>query len=100
MGDSNHGRNRQITNRKHIYINNSEGCRMLTSEQVKEVLNELDTDANIDAIGDNDMLSKCGIDSLDMFNVFLRLEEITGKKVPDDDVYDLETIASILEYFN
>ena len=73
---------------------------MLTSEQVKEVLNELDTDANIDAIGDNDMLSKCGIDSLDMFNVFLRLEEITGKKVPDDDVYDLDTIASILEYFN
>jgi len=39
-----------------------------------------------------------GLDSLDIFNLFLELETITGKVVPDSDIDSLLTIADILKY--
>ena len=41
-----------------------------------------------------------GIDSLDVFNILIELEALTGKKVPDDDVEKLSTLRDILNYFS
>lgn len=73
---------------------------MLTVEKIREVLKETDSATNVDAIGNDDLLSDAGIDSLDIFSVFLRFEEITGIEVSDEDVDNLKTINSILEFYN
>lgn len=73
---------------------------MLTVEKIREVLKEADSAPNLDAIGNDDLLTDAGIDSLDIFNVFLRFEEITGIEVSDEDVDNLKTINSILEFYN
>lgn len=73
---------------------------MLTEQHVKDVLKELESDANVGDIGINDKLSSVGIDSLDLFDVFLRLDEMTGVKVKDDDLAGLDTISKIIEYYN
>lgn len=40
-----------------------------------------------------------GLDSLDIFNLFLELENITGKGIPDDELDGFQTIADILEKY-
>jgi len=40
-----------------------------------------------------------GMDSLDIYNVFVELEVLTGIQVPDDDIGELQTIDSIHDYF-
>ena len=40
-----------------------------------------------------------GLDSLDVFNILNDLEALTGIQVPDEDVDKLQTIDSILKYF-
>lgn len=41
-----------------------------------------------------------GIDSLDVFNILVELESLTGKKVPDEDVEKLSTLRDMLNYFS
>ena len=41
-----------------------------------------------------------GIDSLDVFNILIELESLTGKKVPDEDVEKLSTLGDLLNYFS
>ena len=45
-------------------------------------------------------LKSLGIDSLDVFNVLVELEGVTGKKVPDEDVEKLSTIQRLADYFS
>ena len=40
-----------------------------------------------------------GLDSLDLFNLFLELEEVTGIVIPDDEVESFENFKSILEAY-
>lgn len=44
-------------------------------------------------------LKSMGIDSLDVFNVLVELEALTGKKVPDEDVEKLNTVRRLADYF-
>ena len=37
-----------------------------------------------------------GLDSLDLFNLFLELENITDRAVPDDEIDNFKTISDIL----
>lgn len=39
-----------------------------------------------------------GLDSLDIFNLLLEVERVTGESVPDDKVMELNTINRLLEY--
>jgi acyl carrier protein len=45
-------------------------------------------------------LSEQGVDSLDISNVFLNIEEALDIEIPDEDIDDLETVSKILDYIN
>ena len=73
---------------------------MLSKQQIEEaMLNaglavELPTPVPTDA-----SFSDLVMDSLDIYNVFVELEVLTGVQVPDSDVESLQTIDSIHDYF-
>lgn len=72
---------------------------MITEQQVKDAIIAAGIDANINAIGPKDSLGDHGIDSLDFFNLFLELEEVGGKRVPDEDVDKVNTIEAIIQFY-
>ncbi len=43
---------------------------------------------------------EAGIDSLEMMNVFLGIEEKFEIQIPDDDIAQLDTISNIVTYLN
>ncbi len=45
-------------------------------------------------------LAEQGIDSLDMINIFFKLEENFKIKIPEEDIEKLKTIDDIVEYLN
>lgn len=74
---------------------------MVTEEQVIIAINQaLDLNLDIENTPRNEALKDLGIDSLDFFNILIALEEITGRKVSDEDSERLVTIKDIAEYFS
>lgn len=73
---------------------------MLTEENVRNALKIYVPPNRNAGIGLDEDLSSLGLDSLDLFNILLELSEITKTEVPDEDVDQLKTINSILQYFN
>lgn len=74
---------------------------MLSREQAIETINQALNLGLDPATTPIDVKFKSlGIDSLDVFNVLVELEELTGKKVPDEDVEKLSTIGDLLDYFS
>jgi acyl carrier protein len=56
--------------------------------------------ADVAKIKGGGLLRDAGVDSLDMMNVLLAVEEKFGIKIPDDDIPKLETVAGIVAYLN
>ena len=75
---------------------------MLTEQKVIEVINNLGLDLELDPqnTSPHESLRSLGIDSLDVFNILVELEELTCQKVPDGDVDKLTSINKIVEYFD
>jgi acyl carrier protein len=74
-----------------------------TIKSIKNTIVEtdvLDDVSNIDNIKSDVLLSEQGIDSLDIVNVYLSLEEKFGIKIPDEDLDRVQTIGAIVEYIN
>ncbi len=71
-----------------------------TVENIKEVIAEADVLASIDGMVNDVPLREQGIDSLDVVNVYLLLEEKFDVKIPDEDLDKVQTIDSIVEYIN
>ena len=73
---------------------------MLSKQQIEEaMLNaglaiELPTPVPTDKT-----FSDLGLDSLDIYNVFVELGVLTGTQVPDSEVEGLQTIDSVHDYF-
>lgn len=75
---------------------------MLTEEKIIDVINELDLGFKLDPTntpGDA-TLKSLGVDSLDVYNILIELENMTGQKVPDSDVEKLSTIKDLAAYFS
>ncbi len=73
---------------------------MLLKQDVIDIIIELGISVDINEVKDDTTLKSLGIDSLDVYNLFIELEMKTGRNVSDDDVDKLTTINSILEYFS
>lgn len=73
---------------------------MLTLDNIKEAIKLAELDVDLTKLTENSSLSELGLDSLDIFNFLLELEEITGKKVEDEDIEKLISIPKILEFYN
>lgn len=71
-----------------------------TVENIKEVIAEADVLASVDEMLNDVPLREQGVDSLDVVNVYLLLEEKFDVKIPDEDLDKVLTIDSIVEYIN
>jgi len=71
-----------------------------TVENIKEVILEAEVLGDVSDLKNDIALSKQGIDSLDVVNVYLLLEERFDVKIPDEDLNKVQTIDEIIEYIN
>lgn len=71
-----------------------------TIENVKEVILEADVLGSVEKMLNDVPLREQGIDSLDVVNVYLLLEEKFDIKIPDEDLEKVQTIDAIIEYIN
>ena len=74
---------------------------MITEEQVIEMINKtLEMNLDLKTTPRDETLKTLGIDSLDFYNVLVELEDLTNKKVLDEDLEKMLTINAITKYFN
>ena len=71
-----------------------------TVENVKEVVAEAEVLGDVNEMRNDIPLSEQGIDSLDVVNVYLLLEEKFDVKIPDEDLNQVLTIDAIVDYIN
>jgi acyl carrier protein len=70
----------------------------VSREQIVSLIHGAGVSTDISAIKGDTLLSDAGIDSLDMYNVFLVIEEQFAIKIPDADIDKLDTIDNIVRY--
>jgi len=71
----------------------------VTSEEIRDILiEEVDGLVDMSTLENNVSLSDQGVDSLDMSNIYLLIEEKYNVKVPDADLDQLTTIDAIVLY--
>jgi acyl carrier protein len=70
----------------------------VTREEMLGVIEGAGVSADVATIKYDASLSKAGIDSLEMMNVFLAIEEKFGIKIPDEDIDALDSVDSIIDY--
>lgn len=73
---------------------------MIKIENIIQVINDVVPSAQITANDIDVELRIRGVDSLDLFNVLLELENQTSIEVPDEELPNLKTIRALLGYFN
>jgi acyl carrier protein len=71
-----------------------------TIDNIKEVIAEAEVLGDISEMKNDIALRDQGIDSLDVVNVYLLLEEKFDIKIPDEDLSQVRTINNIVEYIN
>lgn len=71
-----------------------------TIENVKEVIAEAEVLGDVSDMKNDIALTEQGIDSLDVVNIYLLLEEKFDVKIPDEDLGKVQTIDDIIEYIN
>lgn len=72
------------------------GCAERVLEQIAEVLRE--SHGIEDKITSNTNFRQLGLDSLEMAEFIIELEEIFGIDLPDDDMKKMFTIADAIRY--
>ncbi|MCL6419720.1 phosphopantetheine-binding protein [Aestuariirhabdus haliotis] len=73
---------------------------MITPENVREAMSRTGVNIDISKIPDEGNLTEHGLDSLDIYDLILEMQEVTGLEVPDDDVEKLNSINNIVSYFS
>lgn len=71
---------------------------MITREQIHDIIRQIVPGIGVSKIDANTRLREYGIDSMDYFSIILELQELLGKEIPDEDIDQLTTVASIQEY--
>lgn len=71
-----------------------------TLENVTAVIVKADVLTEVEELDSGLPLADQGMDSLDMYDFYLLLEEEFDIKIPDDDIDKVLTINAIVEYIN
>ncbi len=71
-----------------------------TVENIKEVIAEAEVLCDVNSLKNDMPLRDQGIDSLDVVNIYLLLEEKFDVKIPDEDLNKVQTIDTIVAYIN
>jgi len=72
----------------------------VTKEDVWKIIEDAGVDADLDKIKSGHTLIDAGVDSLDLANVLLGIEESFNIKIPDEDVEALASIDAIVSYLS
>ena len=72
----------------------------ISPQIVVNILNEAGVLIETDRLDNRKNLTDQGVDSLDMANVFLRLEEECEIKFPDSELPNLDSIEKIVKFVN
>lgn len=70
----------------------------ITHDEILSLIEITDVLADISTIKADASLTKAGIDSLEMMNILLAIEEQYNIKIPDEDIDALDTVNSIVAY--
>ena len=65
-----------------------------------EIIKNVQVAGNLTKIDDDSILSENGVDSLDMANILLMMEEKYNIKILDEDIEKLGSINAIIEYLS
>jgi len=72
----------------------------VTVEEIRTIIEDAETMADIDSLENDVALTEQEVDSLDMANILLLLEEKFDIKIPDADTNQLQSVNAIVEYLN
>ncbi|MCV3410616.1 acyl carrier protein [Campylobacter lari] len=72
----------------------------IETKDILEILKEVGVLVDINTLEINKPLKDQGIDSLDMANLFLNLQEKYNIEIPIEDVDNLNSIENITQYIN
>ena len=67
-------------------------------EEIFSIVVSTGVSVDVSTIKGDSILSEIGIDSLEMMDVLLKIEEKFNIKIPDEDIDALNTIDSIVSY--
>lgn len=70
----------------------------VSKEEIRKILKDIDILGEVDELSDELGLAEQGVDSLDMANLYLKLEERFGVKIPDSDLHLVQNINDINDY--
>ena len=70
----------------------------ITTEKIRSIVEEADTMADMETLKNDLPLTQQDVDSLDMANIYLLIEEKLDVKIPDEDIAQLSSIDSIVNY--
>ncbi len=71
-----------------------------TVEDIRKIVEEADILDDAGEIQNDIKLTQQGVDSLDLVNIYLLVEEKFGIKIPDEDLSKVETVDDIVAYVN
>ena len=71
-----------------------------TVNDIKAIIKEAIPQINEEELKDAIPLRDQNIDSLDLFNILMRLEETYNIKIPDEDAAELRNIVDIVNYIH
>ena len=72
----------------------------VTIEEIRNIIEEADTMADMDSLQNDVALTQQEVDSLDMANILLLIEEKFDVKIPDEDMSQLQSIDGIVKYLS
>jgi acyl carrier protein len=70
----------------------------VTSEEIMGLLNNAGVVTDLTRLKGDESLRGAGVDSIEMMNLFLQIEESYSVKIPDEDVDALDSIDAIVAY--
>ncbi len=72
----------------------------VTVEEVRSIIEEAESMADMDTLKNDIPLTEQEVDSLDMANILLLLEEKFDVKIPDKDTNQLQSVDDIVTYIS
>ena len=72
---------------------------MLTLEQIRDAIGSSGVEIDALSMPVKKKFSDLGLDSMDVFNILIELQNITGIEIPDADIKILQSLEKIYQYF-
>lgn len=67
-------------------------------EEIKQAIVRSNTEIDFSNLEPKTKFSEVGVDSLDVFNIILEVQNISGLEIPDTDIEELDSIENIYNY--